>query len=522
MPKQRTRSLLGLSPKTAAPVISGLLLALPFLSPVLFPLAWICFIPLFWSFGHARNLTKAISYGWLAGGIANLVGFYWLVYTISVFGGFSYGVSSLIFFLFAVLEGLQIGIFAVLVRWIGLGPTNLFPAIFWVALEFWFPLIFPWHLANTQSSFLTLIQSADLVGPYGTSFLIMWFNATLYGILCSAERSAKRSLGPAAVVGLFIIAALLYGHLRLKTVTSEMNAAPQITLAAVQGNIDVQFKWDPKRLKQNLDAYLGLTQKAQAASLIVWPETAVEDWLPEHIKKLPPALIPQFKSANSYFIFGVRSFNGTFNSADFKAFNSAFLADAQGRVLSRYHKQVLLPFGEYIPFSGVLSKLPGVPPLDGFTEGDGPHTLDLAGGIKIAPLICYEDLMPELSRRFVTETNANLLVNMTNDAWYGNTVAPWQHAWLAQWRAIETRRTLVRVTNTGLTTVINARGEMLESLPTFAPGLLTTEAALLDGKSPYVLFGDWFAWGASLVSITIISKKIKGTRKSIPMNRRTQ
>jgi apolipoprotein N-acyltransferase len=111
---------------------------------------------------------------------------------------------------------------------------------------------------------------------------------------------------------------------------------------------------------------------------------------------------------------------------------------------------------------------------------------------------------------------------MTNDAWYGKTVAPWQHAWLAQWRAIETRRTLVRVTNTGLTTVINAKGEMIETLPTFVPGLVTTEAAILDGKSPYVRFGDWFAWGASLASITIISKKIKGTRKSIPMNRRTQ
>lgn len=517
-----TGSVFNLSPLIPLSVASGVFLALPFLSPVLFPLVWICFIPLLCAIGRAESLRQAALCGWLMGGISNLVGFYWLVYTISVFGGFSYGVSVLIFFLFAALEGLQIAILALLVRWVGLGPLNLFPAIFWVALEFWFPLLFPWYLANTQSHFLTLIQSADLVGPYGTSFLIMWFNATIYNLLVSQDQRAKSSLAPVALVGLFIIAALLYGHLRLKTVTSEMSVAPKLTVTAVQGNIDIQFKWDPKRLKQNLDAYLELTKKAQATTLIVWPETAVEEWLPEETHKLPSEFVPQLNSAKSYFIFGVRSFRGVPTGRDFTAFNSAFLTDARGRVLSRYHKQVLLAFGEYVPFSGVLAKLPGVPPLDGLTAGNGPSTLDLSGEIKIASLICYEDLMPQLSRRFVAETNANLLVNMTNDAWYGKTVAPWQHAWLAQWRAIETRRTLVRVTNTGLTTVINAKGEMIETLPTFVPGLVTTEAAILDGKSPYVRFGDWFAWGASLASITIISKKIKGTRKSIPMNRRTQ
>jgi apolipoprotein N-acyltransferase len=124
--------------------------------------------------------------------------------------------------------------------------------------------------------------------------------------------------------------------------------------------------------------------------------------------------------------------------------------------------------------------------------------------------------MPQLSRRFVAETNANLLVNMTNDAWYGKTVAPWQHAWLAQWRAIETRRTLVRVTNTGLTTVINAKGEMIETLPTFAPGLLTTEADILDGKSAYVRYGDWFAWVASLIGVAILSIGAKQNLRTDP------
>ena len=112
--------------------------------------------------------------------------------------------------------------------------------------------------------------------------------------------------------------------------------------------------------------------------------------------------------------------------------------------------------------------------------------------------------MPELSRRFVKDAKANLLVNLTNDAWYGRTVAPWQHARLSQWRAIETRRTLLRVTNTGITSVINARGEMAEALPIFAPGVLKAQVAILEGETLYVRFGDWFASTATFVTLGIV------------------
>jgi apolipoprotein N-acyltransferase len=165
---------------------------------------------------------------------------------------------------------------------------------------------------------------------------------------------------------------------------------------------------------------------------------------------------------------------------------------------------VLLAFGEYIPFSGLLGLLPGMPFAEGFTAGDGPQTFDLPGGVRIAPLICYEDLMPELSRRFVKETKANVLVNLTNDAWYGRSVAPWQHARLAQWRAIETRRSLLRVTNTGVTSVINAKGEIVETLPIFTPAVLKTQIEVLEGETSYVRFGDWFAWGVIFLSALIV------------------
>jgi len=483
---------------------SAILLAAPFLNPILFPLAWVALVPLFWAIERAQRLRTAVFHGWLTGFAAHLIGFYWLVYTISVFVGFTYPVRSVLFLFYAALQGLQIATFALLVRSIGFGPLQIFPPLFWVAIEYWFPLLFPWHLANSQSAFLWFIQTADLVGPYGASLVIMWCNAAIYK-LAFASRRDRLACGVAlAYAVLFVFLSVIYGTQRLATIEEEMAGARKLAITAVQGNIDIDMKWDPAKAKQNLEKYMALTSSLEAVPVVIWPETAVEFWLPDDLQYLPRELTPPLKSAQSYFIFGGRSFSGHFGARDFKAFNTAFVADARGRVLGRYHKQVLLAFGEYIPFSKVLSLLPAMPFADGFTAGDGPLAFNLRRGTRIAPLICYEDLMPELSRRSVSETRANLLVNMTNDAWYGRSVAPWQHARLAQWRSIETRRSLVRVTNTGVTTWINARGEIQEALPLFTPAVLQPQVEIMEEETYYVRFGDWFAWGTTLGTLAIV------------------
>ncbi|HEX4988275.1 MAG TPA: apolipoprotein N-acyltransferase [Candidatus Binatia bacterium] len=483
---------------------SAILLAAPFLAPVLFPAAWLAFVPLFWAIARAKNLRGAVFYGWLAGFVAHLVGFYWLVYTINVFGGFPYPVSAVVFLIYAALQGLQMAIFAFLVRGIGFGPWQIFPALFWVSIEFLFPLLFPWHLANSQSSFAWFIQTADLAGLYATSFLLMWFNAIVAGVLFKKERGAKAQWVPVAVCSACIIASLIYGWVRLNQLTAQMKTAAKLTVAAVQGNIAVDMKWDPKQMNANLDAHIKLTQEISGVQVIMWPESSIEEWLPENLSALPAQFVESLRLKNAYFIFGARSYRGNPKGPDPKAFNTAFLTDPRGVVLGRYHKQVLLAFGEYVPFSGLLGLLPGIPFVEGFTAGDGPRTLDLPAGEKIAPLICYEDLMPEISRSFVREKKANLLVNLTNDAWYGRTVAPWQHARLAQWRAIETRRSLLRVTNTGVTSLINAKGEMVETLPIFTPAALKTQLEILETETLYVRFGDWFAWGITLIAVAIV------------------
>jgi apolipoprotein N-acyltransferase len=153
--------------------------------------------------------------------------------------------------------------------------------------------------------------------------------------------------------------------------------------------------------------------------------------------------------------------------------------------------------------------LPALPFADGFTAGGGPRAFHLPRGVRAAPLICYEDLMPDLVRKFVAETRANVLVNLTNDAWYGQSAGPWQHLWLAQFRAIETRRSLLRVTNTGVTSLVNAKGELTQVLPTFTPAVMRSELDLMTGETYYVRFGDWFAWAITIIAAALLLFRIK-------------
>jgi len=502
-----------MSSKIALAVLAALFLAAPYLWPPLFPLAWLAFVPFFWIVLRADSWRRSFLWGWLAGFLTHIFGFFWLIYTIRVFGEFPYPISLVIFLIYAALQGLQMALFAVLVKQTGLGPLGLFPALFWVAIEFWFPLLFPWYLANSQLLLLSFIQSADLVGPYGASFLVMWFNAAAFSAFLTRRLKQPARWNALVLVAVSVIVSVGYGFARLGTVASETAKAAKLSIAAVQGNIGIDLKWNPLKVKGNLQTEQNLTRQAAGVKLVIWPESAVELWLPDSLTQLPSDIMPPL-SPDSFFIFGARSYGGHISAPDFRAFNTAFLSDAAGRIIGRYHKQVLLAFGEYLPFSAILSKLPAMPFADGFTPGDGPHTLELPGSVRIGPLICYEDLMPELSRAFVKTGKANVLVNLTNDAWYGKTVAPWQHARLAQWRAIETRRSLVRVTNTGVTSVINPNGEMIQSLPLFTGAVLKTEVPLLDGETLYVRFGDWFAWGATLITIALFLWSWKGSISS--------
>ena len=492
------RSLFGLS------LLSAGFIAAPFLWPPLFPLTWFVPVPLLTALEGARHWRHALLAGALTGCFTVALGFHWLVYTIHVFGGVNYALALAGFLLFVVYSALPFVAFAGMVRLCGTGPLGLFPPAFWVAVEFWFPNLFPWYLATSQTAFPSLNQSADLTGHYGATFVLLWAGTALYKLLCArrGEGSARSAAWAAAGAGAVLLAALAYGQVRLAQVDAAAGTARKLDVAVVQGNIDIERKGKAAFLRTNQETYKSLSAAHADADLVLWPESAMEQWLPENAGRVPPALLPR---RHPHMIFGALSYRrGPGDRV--RRYNSAFAVDSTGAVLGRYHKRVLLAFGEYVPLAWLIGGVPGVASIGhGFTPGGIESAIALPPGARAAALICYEDLMPALSRRFVRDQRANLLVNLTNDAWYGRTAAPWQHARLARWRAIETRRALVRATNTGVTTVIDPAGRMSEPLPLFSEGVLKASVPLMEMETVYVRYGDWFAWLMSLVAAAALA-----------------
>ncbi len=480
-------------------LLSAGLIASPFLWPILFPLTWLALVPFLTAVEDARRWPQALCAGALTGVATITVGFHWLVHTIHVFGGVNHLLAGLAFALFVVWSAIPFVVFAGLVRGCGVGPLGLFPPAFWVTAEFWFPNLFPWYLATSQTLFTSLNQSADLVGHYGTTFVLLWCGTALYRLLRARRgrdntRPAAWSAGAACAL---LAACVIYGQARLAQIDSAMKAATTLDVAVVQGNISIERKGKAAHLKANHKTYRDLSARNTGADLVIWPESALEQWLPEGARRVPRELLP---ARHPHMILGAVSYR-RLSGNRYRKYNSAIATDPAGTVLGRYHKRVLLAFGEYIPLASLAGGLPGMPPMGtGFTPGRVERAFVLPQGARAAPLICYEDLMPELSRRFVRNERANLLVNLTNDAWYGRTAAPWQHARLARWRTLETRRALVRATNTGVTTVIDPAGRMATPLPLFAEGVLRAKVPLLELETAYVRYGDWFAWLMTLVT----------------------
>ena len=234
----------------------------------------------------------------------------------------------------------------------------------------------------------------------------------------------------------------------------------------------------------------------QEPDLVIWPESAYPYAVPTH---QPSLLLPAGVENDVPWLIGGMAFEDGDDGR--RLFNSTWLLAPGRRVAGRYDKHVLLAFGEYVPMQRHLPFLGRISPAIGnFTPGEGARTLVLPTGVSIGPLICYEDIMPEPARLAVRH-GAQVLVNLTNDMWFGPTRAPYQHRNAAAFRAVENRRSLVRVTNTGVTSVIDATGREQAALPIYQRGTLVHDVAVLQTPTVYQRFGDWFAWTCCLGAI---------------------
>ena len=479
-----------------APLATGALVAAPWLDFSLFPLAWVSFVPLLWALARARDRREALWLGLAAGLATNVPAFYWLVYTIRVFGGFPLPLALLFYACLSVFSATQFVLFAAAFRTVGWGPLGLAAPVLWVALEFLFPNLFPWRMGNSQLQVPVLLQVGDLTGPYGLSFAILWVNA---GIALALTSRARRWLPlGAAVVTAALVAA--YGSLRMPVVQQAINQAPPLTVGLVQGNVGIYEKGDVALFDVNLEKYRELSHPLESAvDVLIWPESVAQWWVSAGESPLQPKHNP-FVGVRPYLIYGGLAYEYGPQGGEPRLYNSAFLIDGTGRVHGRYDKQVLIPFGEYIPGASLIPALYSLSPQTGqFSSGAEGRTLDVPGRVRFAPLICYEDVPAGIARG-LTAHGAEALLTIFNDAWFGNSMAPYQHEAIALWRAIENRRYFVRVGNAGVTGVVDPFGRVLDRLGMFTAESLRAEIRPLKIDTFYTEHGDVFAWSVVVLA----------------------
>ncbi len=483
-----------------AAVLSGLLLAAAFPKWDYNYLLPVALIPLFWAL-KGRSLKAAFGLG-LVSGLAYFMGLlYWIVYVTYVYGHLPLPLGLGVLFLLAGYLSLYRGVWALGLNWgaaRGLSPLWWAPAL-WVVLELGQTYIitgFPWELlGNGLYRYPLLLQITDLTGVYGLSFLVVLVNVSLY-LIFQPFRGRAYYFRHVPLVCLILLAWGGYGYYRLGVLQEQAAQSPKLKVAVVQGNIKQGEKWDPKMVQATLERYGELTRRVNGARLIIWPETAAPFFF-LRTPQLTAQVQEIAKASGGYLLFGAPAWELTFQGEQF--FNRAYLLTPQGEVAGFYDKAHLVPYGEYVPlkrFFPFIHKM--VAMVGDFAEGPVGGVVSLPEGA-VGPLICFESIFPYLSRAQV-ENGARLLVNLTNDAWYGTTSAPYQSLAMAVVRAVENHVCQARAANTGISAFIGADGKILWQSGLFVPAAEALELPLIPGGSLYTRYGDVFAWACVILS----------------------
>jgi apolipoprotein N-acyltransferase len=474
---------------------SGVLLALSFPKAGWSFLAWVAFVPLFLACGR-KSARKAAKLGFAAGLVSFGGILYWINIVVTTYGKLPLAVSICVYMILVTYLALFSGVVFYLVRRgeeKGIPVVVSFPFV-WVGLEYVRSFLFtgfPWaSLGYSQYRLLPLIQIADIAGVYGISFLIALANVVLYLFLKGFTKKDEEGGYPvrsAAVFLLLLVSALAYGFHGM----SRPASGTPLKVSLVQGNIDQGIKWDPAFLEATLTIYEKLTRQAAGGGvdLVVWPESAAPFFFQEggEPSSRITALAGQVKSP---IVFGSPAYEDGVGRRTF--FNSAYLVSPSGAILGRSDKMHLVPFGEYVPLAKLLPfvhKL--VAGVGDFSPGHAITPLEPGKG-SIGVLVCFEGIFPELSRRYV-RSGARILVNITNDAWYGRSSAPYQHLSMAVFRAIENRVPLLRAANTGITAIIDENGRITSKTRLFEEAFLNGEVRPGTGGTLYTRVGDVFA-----------------------------
>jgi apolipoprotein N-acyltransferase len=504
-------------------VVSGILLALAFPPFDLYPLAWFGLFPLFIAV-YEKELKASFFLGFISGMVFFIGAIYWVFHSVYFYGNIPVIPSLFIVLLLCSYLGLYTGIFSWAFTFI-LRNTRftalLIAPVLWVTLE----LIrayaftgFPWSsLGYSQYKFLHLIQISDITGLYGVSFLVAGMNGLFFDLLVLWPRRSRKMplFAPGMMtVGiviflLLLIISLLYGTWRLNI----EEGGEKIRVSVIQGNIEQEKKWDKRFQREVMNIYKRLSIKAldDSPDIIVWPESALpfiygyDTLLTEEFLKFQKGL-------------GVHLVTGSVVVKDIKderpyLSNSAILLSPEGKVISIYDKVHLVPYGEYVPlrrFFPFIEKL--VVGIGDFVAGD-EYVVMKTPFVRIAPLICYEVIFPGLVRKFVNR-GADVIVTITNDAWFGKTSAPYQHFSMAVFRAVENRTPVIRAANTGISGFIDSRGRIKSKSEIFTEAILTEEvSSAKEGRTFYTGYGDLFAFLCIIITILLVANTLFPERK---------
>jgi apolipoprotein N-acyltransferase len=477
--------------------LSGIMLTASFPPGRLSVLAWFALVPLLKSLDN-KSPSPAFRLGLITGVAHYLTLLYWIVVVLGHYGNLNIVVSFVILILLCLYLALYPAIFSSLTTYLrGSRLDLIFMAGFWVGLEYIRSKLltgFPWcFLGHTQYEHLYVIQIADICGVYGLSFLIILSNGIICRLLFMRHEGRSSLLKWQIPIAVLIAGSTFsYAHYRLSGERSIKQSGQNVNTVIVQGNIDQSVKWDPAYQEKTMAKYLRLTRSARdfGPGLIVWPETALPFFFQDNVRFSPSVFSLAIKSG-APLVFGSPAYKR--GSGMTRYYNRAYLLTPDDRPITYYDKVHLVPFGEYVPlgrFLAFVSRL--VPAAGDFDVGDKVAPLKHEG-LSAGILICFEVIFPELARAHARK-GANILVNLTNDAWFGMTSAPYQHLSMAVFRSVENRLPTIRAANTGFSAFISPRGEILAQSDLFTEAVLKAPVDISEHTlSFYARYGDLFA-----------------------------
>ncbi len=519
----------------AAAVLAAALLELPF--PLAGPLppwrsvfAWFGLAPLLWailtpSAGGARHpLRRAFLLGYACGVLWYMGNCYWIYNTMLIYGALPAWVSALLLVAFSLVLGAYFGLFGLgtmLVRR-ATGDVRLALAaapFFWVAVELAGARItcVPWdQLGYSQVDNALLTRLAPWTGVYGISFVLVAVNALLAGGVLLERGRSKRAWGIAgAALALLGWAGILIRPPKPAATATAVLIQPNLNVGADNNWIGPVWARHMAQFAQlaaeDCGSYIaGVPQTGAPKSavpcpanpphpdLVAWPES------PAPYFQADPHLMPSLgaiaQAVHAPLVVGAIGMDYSNADEEWHDYNSALIVGKDGALAGRYDKIHLVPFGEYVPFAKLLffaHKLTGR--VSRFDRGTSRNSF-LLGGHRYGIFICYEDVFADEVRQF-TRHGAQVLVNISDDGWYGDTSAPWQHLNMARMRAIENRRWLLRDTNTGITAAIDPEGRVRESIPRHEVGALAARFGFSGTITFYTAHGDVFAWVCAILAI---------------------